>query len=120
MILPPEVRVQLFERDALDPPAANTRRLEHEVKFCEFRVTSQPCLRPGVDAPHLLFIDHLERVPVLHTSLLLHLDHEQSTPAAKDEVELIATHPRVGIEKPVAAKSIVPESAPFAAIHAAS
>jgi hypothetical protein len=120
MIPPPEIRVQLSERDALNSAASNTRGFEYEIEARELRVPGQPCLGAGVDPPHLLGVDHLERIPIAITALLLHLDHEQLAPAAQHEIELVATDPRVGVQEPIAAKAIVAESATFAAIHAAS
>ncbi len=119
MILPPEVLVQLSEGDTLDATTRDTRRLEHEVELGELRMLGQPCLRSGVDAPHLLLVDHLEWVAVPGTSLLLHLDDDEAAPAPQHAIELVATNARVGIEKSVSAQSVVTESAPFAAIHAA-
>jgi len=118
MIVPPEVLVQLAEWDALDPAPADACSLEHEVELGELGVSGQPCVRSGVDAPHLLLVDHLERVPVAGTSLLLYLDHDEAAAAPQHEIELVATNARVGVEKSVSAKSVVTESAPFAAIHA--
>ena len=115
-----EVVVQLSERDALDSPTQNARGFEREIEACELRMPGQPGSRTGVHSPHLFLVDHLERVSVLDTSLLFHLDHEQSAPAAEDEIELVATYPRVCVKKAVAAKSVVTEGAPFSVVHAAS
>jgi hypothetical protein len=119
MILPPEVLVQLSEGNTLDATTPDTRRLEHEVELGELRVPGQPCLRSGMDAPHLLGVDHLERIPELNPTLLFHLDHEQSASAPQHEIELVPTDAPVGVEESVSAQSVVTESAPFAAIHAA-
>ena len=97
----------------------DTRRLELEVELGELRMLGQPGVRGGVHPPHLLLVDHLERVPIPGTSLLLHLDHDEAAPAPQHEIELVATNARVGVEKSVSAQSVVTESAPFAAIHAA-
>lgn len=80
----------------------------------------QPCLCSGVYAPHLLCVDHLQRMPELGAALLLHFDHEQPAPAAQHEIELVPADTRVGVEETVAAKAIVAESAPLAAVQAAS
>ncbi len=119
MILPPEVLVQLSEGDTLDATTRDTRRLEHEVELGELRMLGQPCLRSGVDAPHLLLVDHLPRIPEFSPTLLPHLDHDEAAPAPQHEIELVATYPCVGVEKSVAAKSVVTEGATLAAIHAA-
>jgi hypothetical protein len=119
MIVPLEVLVQLPEWDALDPTPADACSLEHEVELGELGVPGQPCLRSGVDAPHLLLVDHLERVAVPGTSLLLHLNDDEAPPAPQHEIELVATNARVGVEESVSAQSVVTKSAPFAAIHAA-
>jgi hypothetical protein len=103
MIPPPEVRVQLFEGDALDAMTHDTGRLEYEVELCELGVPGKPCLRSRPHTANLLPIDHLERIPELGVALLLHLDHEQSAPTAQHEIELVATRARVGVEKSVAA-----------------
>ena len=119
MILAPEVLVQLSERNTLDAMTHDTRRLEREIEACEVRVCCEPSVRGGVHSPHLLLVDHLEWVAVPGTSLLLHLDDDEAAPAPQHEIELVATNARVGVEKSVSAQSVVTESAPFAAIHAA-
>ena len=119
MIVPPEVLVQLAEWDALDPAPADACSLEHEVELGELGVSGQPCVRSGVDAPHLLGVDHLERMPELGAALLLHLDHHETAAAPQHEIQLVATDPRVSVQKPIAAKAIVAEGAALAAIHAA-
>lgn len=120
MIPPPEVRVQLSEGDALDSAAPHTRGFECEIEAREFRVRGQPYLRPRLDASNLLRVDHLERIPKTLTALLLHLDDDKAAAAAQNEIELVASDACIRVEESVAAKSVVAESAPLAAIHAAS
>jgi hypothetical protein len=122
-MIPPRdnlVHLGLPERDALDPAPADAYSLEHEVELGELRVRYEPGVRGGVHSPHLLLVDHFERVPVLGTSLLLHLDYDEAASASQHEIELVATNARVGVEKSVSAQSVVAEGASFAAVHAAS
>ena len=112
----------LAERYTFDPPPTNARGLEHELELelGELRMPGQPCQRSCADAPHLLFVDHLQRMPELGPALLLHLDDEKAAASPYDEIELVATDARVGVEKFVTAKSVVAKGAALAAIHAAS
>jgi hypothetical protein len=79
----------------------------------------EPGVRRGVHAPHLLRIDHLERVTVSVPALLLHLDNDETAASAQNEIELVAGDACVGVQKPVSAQAVVPESEPLSAIHAA-
>ena len=119
MIVPAAVLVQLPERDALDPTPADACSLEHEIELGELRVRREPGVSGGVHSPHLLLVDHLERVAVPGTSFLLDLDYHEPAAAPQHEIELVAADARVGVEESVSAQSVVTESAPFAAIHAA-
>ena len=121
-MIPPQddlVHLGLPERNALDPAPADACSLEHEIELGKIRVRREPGVRGGVHSPHLLLVDHFERVAVPGTSLLLHLDDEKAAAAPQNEIELVATDACVGVEKSVSAQSVVKESAPFAAIHAA-
>jgi hypothetical protein len=122
-MIPPRdhrVHLRLPERDALDPAPADACSLEREIEACEVRVRCEPGVRGGVHSSHLLLVDHFERIPVLGTSLLLHLDHDEAAAAPQHEIEFVSTYARVGVEQVVSAKSVVAEGAPLAAIHAAS
>ena len=65
-------------------------------------------------------MNHLERMPEVRASLLLHLDDQHRPAAPQHEVELVAARPRVGLEQSVPAESIVKEGAALAAVHAAA
>jgi hypothetical protein len=122
-MIPPRdhrVHLRLPERDALDPAPADACSLEREIEACEVRVRCEPGVRGGVHSSHLLLVDHFERIPVLGTSLLLHLDHDEAATPAENEIELVSANAGVGVEKSVAAKAIVAEGASLSVIHAAS
>ena len=70
-------------------------------------------------APRLLLVDHLERISERAAALLLHLDDEEGSPAAQDEVELVGAGACVRLDQPVSAQSIVAKGAALAAVHAA-
>jgi hypothetical protein len=103
MIPPPEVRVQLFEGDALDAMTHDTGRLEYEVELCELGVPGKPCLRSRPHTANLLLVDHLQRMPELGAAFLLHLHDEKAAAPPQDEIELVAADARVGVEKSVTA-----------------
>jgi hypothetical protein len=59
-------------------------------------------------------------MPELGASFLLDLDHDEAAAAPQHEIQLVATDPRVGVEKSVPAEAIVAKGAPLAVVHAAS
>jgi hypothetical protein len=114
------VSSRLPERDPLDAPSSDTRRLEHDLELGKLGMRCKPGVRRRLDAPHLLRIDHLEGIAVLDPALLLHLDHDEAATPAENEIELVSANAGVGVEKSVAAKAIVAEGASLSVIHAAS
>jgi hypothetical protein len=122
-MIPPRdhrVHLRLPERDSLDPAPADACSLKREIEVCEVRMPCEPRLRRGVDAPHLLRVDHLEGIAVVGTPLLLHLDDNEAAAAPQHEIELVSTNARVRVEESVSAEPVVAKGAPLAAIHAAS
>jgi len=101
-------------------PPTNARGFESEIEACKLGTACEPPTRRSMHAPHFLRVDHLERIPVARTALLLHLDDDEALAPAKDEIQLVTTSARVRCEQPISAKSVVAKSAPLAAIHAAS
>jgi len=97
-----------------------SRSLELEIEVGERRVGGQPTGRRRLDAPHLLLVDHLERVAECRATLLFHLDDEQPIPSPEHEVELVPADARIRFHEPVATKPVVTKGAALAAIHAAS
>lgn len=109
-----------LERDALHAAPGDTGSLEGNLQACELRTSSEPTMRGDSNAPHLLAVDHLERMPETRTALLLDLDEDESAATPEHEVDLVVPDPRVRGEQAVSTKAVVAEGAALAAIHAAS
>jgi hypothetical protein len=73
-----------------------------------------------VDATLLLRADHLERPSVSVSSLSLHLDDDETSSAAEDEVELVSAGTNIRGEQAVAAQAIVAKRTALTRVHAAS
>src|SRR6058998_3700221 len=79
--------------DALDAAAAHGDDLHRVLEITRGGVCGEPGLGRALDAAELLVVDHLERVAVTLTGLVLHLDEDNATAAAHDQVDLVASRP---------------------------
>jgi hypothetical protein len=110
----------LGERHALDAAALYGRGLDNEFEIRDLGVRCEPRADGRFHATLLLCVDHLERVPERKAAFLFDFHHDEATATPENEVELVAAGACVRFEESVAAKTVVPESAALAAIHAAS
>jgi hypothetical protein len=98
-------------RNALYLPRPLGGDVEAELAAAQLGMRCRPGLRRPRDTPHLLGGDHLERVAPLSPALRLHLAEDDGATAADDEIELVATDPRISGQDPVAAQSVMPQGA---------
>ena len=98
------------------------RALAHETEVERRQVgpRREPAGRGDVDSPHLLLVDHLERIAEATASFFLHLDDEQPLATPENQVELVPPDARVRRDEPIPTKPVVDEGAALAAVHAAS
>src|SRR5919106_228949 len=108
----------LRQTDPLDPSPANPGCLDRDLEAGDLWMCGDPRARRGENPPALLGADHLERMPVLGTPLLLHLHDDEAAPSPQDEVELVPAGACIRVEESVAAEPVVQERAPLAAVHA--
>ena len=76
----------------------------------------EPSLRRVPHAPDLLGGHHLERIAEPRPGLALHLAEDDGSTAPRDDVELVATRPRVRVEDPVGPQAVPAGGAPLGVV----
>ena len=99
--------------EALEPLAAEGDDVEPQLELHELRVRNQPRFRGSAQAALFLLRHHLEGITVSLSGLRLHLAEDELPPAAKDQVELVASDPDVRAQDAVAAQAVVPQRPPL-------
>jgi hypothetical protein len=109
----------LVHRHPFERTVADRDDLEPDAEIGEFWMSSQPGLRRVLDSATLLVVDHLERITVVGSSLLLDLTEDKSPAAADDQVELVAARNNIRLKHPVPPQAVVARRSSLPVIHRA-